>query len=227
VKILIAEDDEYFCEALSEGLTRSGYGVDCVHSGVEARGAIADTRYDLLLLDLGLPDMDGIRVLKEIRKDGAELPVIIITARDRLEDKIYGLDEGASDYLIKPFDFRELDARIRAMLRKSFWRNQAQIKLGSLKVDTCTREVFLGDTAVQLTPSETATLEHLLRHPGRLVSKGDLIDILAKWDTMPSENAVEIIIHRLRRKLGDSDVNIRTARGFGYVLEKRNEALHS
>jgi DNA-binding response OmpR family regulator len=227
VKILIVEDDEYLCEALSEGLTRSGYSVDCVHSGVEARGAIADTRYDLLLLDLGLPDMDGIKILKDIRKDGAELPVIIISAKDGLEDKICGLNEGANDYLIKPFDFRELDARIRAMLRKTFWRNQAQIKFGSLKVDTGTREVFLDDIAVQLTPGETATMEHFLKHPGRLVSKGDLIDILAKWDTMPSENAVEIIIHRLRRKLVDSDVNIRTARCFGYVLEKRNEALHS
>jgi two-component system OmpR family response regulator len=227
LKILIAEDDEYFCEALSEGLDRIGYGVDCVHSGLEARGAIADSRYDLLLLDLGLPDIDGIRVLRDIRKDGAELPVIIITARDGLEDKICGLNEGASDYLTKPFDFRELDARIRALLRNSFWRNKTQIKLGSLEVDTGTGEVFLDDTAIQLTPRETATLEHLLRQPGRLVRKGDLIDILAKWDTMPSENAVEIIIHRLRRKLGASDVNIRTARGFGYVLEKRNEALHS
>ena len=227
MKILVAEDDEYFCEALSEGLDRSGYGVECVHTGVEAKGALADTKYDLLLLDLGLPDIDGIRILRDIRRAGAELPVIIITARDALEDKICGLNEGASDYLIKPFDFRELDARIRALLRKTVWQNRSQIELGSLKVDTLTGEVILNDTAVQLTPSETATLEFLLKQPGRLVSKGDLIDILAKWDTMPSENAVEIIIHRLRRKLGASDVIIRTARGFGYVIEKRHEALHS
>jgi len=227
MKILIAEDDEYLCEALRQGLDRIGYSVDCVHTGLEAKGAIADTKYDLLLLDLGLPDIDGTKVLADIRKSGATLPVLIMTARDTIEEKIIGLDYGASDYLTKPVDFRELAARIRAQLRKSVWGNRSQIICGSLKFDTETKEVSLNDTAVHLTRAENDTLEVLLKQHGRMVNKGDLIDVLAKWDTIPSENAIEIIIHRLRRKLGSGDVAIRTIRGFGYVLERRHAPLDS
>lgn len=220
MKILLAEDDDYLSEAITTALQHGGYRVDRVTSALEARGALASAPYDLFLLDLGLPDRDGTELLKQIRHEGVAIPVIIITARDTIEDKINGLDQGANDYMTKPFDFRELESRIRALLRKEVWGNTEQYKIGRLSFHINSREAFLDDKLVRLTPGELSVIELLLRRAGHVVSKAELIDYLSSWEDSASENAIEIIIHRLRRKLEHGGVRIQTVRGLGYCLER-------
>lgn len=220
MKILVAEDDDYLSEAITTALKHGGYHVDRVVTALEAKGALVAVPYDLLLLDLGLPDQDGTKLLKDIRQEGRAIPVMIITARDTIEDKISGLDQGANDYLTKPFDFRELESRIRALLRKSVWGNSECFKLGRLSFNTGTREVFLDEKLVRLTPGELTVLEALLKKVGRIVNKAELIDYIARWDESASENAVEILVHRLRKKLEPGEVKIQTVRGLGYIIEK-------
>lgn len=202
------------------GLENVGYAVDQVSTGMEAKHALQDISYDLLLLDLGLPGIDGTEILRQIRNSGQCLPVIIITARDTIQDKIKGLDLGANDYLTKPFDFRELEARIRAVLRKNIWNNKLEVIHGPIKFVINTREVFLNDAPADLTPREVAVLELLLQKTGRLINKRQLIEQIANWDEEPSDNAIEIIIHRLRRKLEPAGIKISTIRGFGYMLNE-------
>ncbi len=220
MRILLAEDDEFLQEALKLGLENIGYAVDAVTNGMQAHNALKDIDYDLLLLDLGLPLLDGTEVLTAIRKKGQILPVIIITARDSVEDKITGLDLGANDYITKPFDFRELEARIRALFRKDVWNNRMEIIHGPLAFITNSREVLLNGEPADLTPREVAVLELLLQKVGRLVSKRVLVEQVANWDDEPTDNAIEITIHRLRKKLESSGIHINTVRGFGYVLEE-------
>lgn len=221
MRVLLAEDDEYLLSALTHALKHKDYTVDGVRSGTEANAALLGTPYDLVLLDLGLPGMDGTTVLSELRKRGEDMPVIVITARDQVEDKIHGLDIGANDYLVKPFDFRELEARMRAVLRKSHWRNQLELEFGSLKLNTNSGRVHLQDQELDLTPKESTILQVLISKAGQVVSKRTLIDQVSDWKDESSENAVEIVIHRLRKKLDASDVQISTVRGFGYVLEEK------
>lgn len=220
VKILLAEDDTYLSTAITDALTHGGYRVDHVTTATEARGALASTPYDLFLLDLGLPDQDGTELLKQIRGEGLVIPVIILTARDTIEDKVSGLDQGANDYITKPFDFRELESRIRALLRKALWGNAPKATVGRLSFHYESKEAFLDDKLVKLTPGELSALELLLRRAGHVVGKSELIDYLSSWDESASENAIEIIIHRLRRKLQPGGVRIETVRGLGYTLEK-------
>ncbi|MBI4533840.1 MAG: response regulator transcription factor [Candidatus Melainabacteria bacterium] len=219
MRILVAEDDEFLAGGLRLGLEQKGYAVDAVRSGMEAAIALREVGYDLLVLDLGLPGLDGVDVLKGLRREGQSLPVIVITARDSIEDRIQGLDLGANDYLTKPFDFRELEARIRALLRKNAWGNKMEIVHGPIRFLTNSREVVIDGKTAELTPREVAVLELLLQRVGRLVGKRQLMEQVAGWEEEPSENAIEIVIHRLRRKLEDADVCIRTVRGFGYMLE--------
>lgn len=220
MRILVAEDDEFLSGALKMGLENVGYAVDQVATGSEAKHALQDIAYDLLILDLGLPGTDGTEVLKQLRNHGQSLPVIIITARDTIQDKIKGLDLGANDYLTKPFDFRELEARIRAVLRKNIWNNKLEVIHGPIRFVINTREVFLNDSPADVTPREVAVLELLLQRAGRLINKRQLIEQIANWDEEPSDNAIEIIIHRLRRKLEPTGVKISTIRGFGYMLNE-------
>ncbi len=221
MRVLVAEDDEYLLSALILALQHKGYAVEPVKTGLEARAALLANTYDLVLLDLGLGHADGLDVLKDLRKREQEVPVIIITARDRIEDKIHGLDLGASDYLVKPFDFRELEARMRAAIRKTQWRNKVEIRFGGLVLDTNSGQLSLEDQDVELTPKEVAVLKMLMARPGSVVSKRHLIDQLSDWSDATSENAIEIIVHRLRKKLESADIVIQTARGFGYSLEQR------
>ncbi len=223
MRVLLAEDDEYLASALNLALSRSRYTVDIARTGHEARAAITTTEYDLMLLDLGLPGVDGTEVLAELRKRDDDLPVIVITARDQVEDRIEGLDLGANDYLVKPFDFRELEARIRAVLRKSHWRNKIEIVFGSLRLNTNRGEIHLNDKPMTLTPKEAVVLKTLMAKGGRVVSKRQILEQVSSWTDESTENAVEITVHRLRKKLESSDVEISTVRGFGYVLEARNE----
>lgn len=219
MRILVAEDDQLLQGALRLGLENSGYAVDIIDNGVGAASALLDVDYDLLLLDLGLPGMDGTDVLRQVRKNGCNLPIIVITARDTIEDKIEGLDLGANDYITKPFDFRELDARIRAFLRKDTFGNKMEIIHGPIRFVINSREVFVNEVAAELTPREVAVLELLLQKAGRMVRKRQMIEHVANWDEEPSDNAIEIVVHRLRRKLESSGIRISTVRGFGYMLD--------
>lgn len=221
MRVLLAEDDEYLQSALLLALKHIGYSVDGVKTGIEAQAALCTTQYDLFLLDLGLPELDGISILAEIRSRGEIMPVIVITARDTVEDKIRGLDLGANDYLVKPFDFRELEARIRAVMRKTHWQNKIEIQVGDLKLDTNSGQLFLQDQQIDLTPKESAILQALISKSGRVLSKRQLMDQVSDWTDESSENAVEIIVHRLRKKLEMADIVINTVRGFGYVLEQK------
>lgn len=221
MRVLLAEDDEYLLSALSLALKHKGYVVDAVRTGMEARSALLTECYDLILLDLGLPCLDGTEVLAELRKQGKEIPVIVITARESVEDRILGLDLGANDYLVKPFDFRELEARIRAALRKSHWRNSVEATFGSLRLNTNSGQMYLDDQQMDLTPKEALVLKMLISKPGQVINKRQLMEQSYDWAEESSENAIEIIVHRLRKKLAAADVSINTVRGFGYVLEQK------
>lgn len=221
MKVLLVEDDEYLLSGLLMALKRREYLVETARTGTEALAALATTDFDIVILDLGLPGVDGMEVLSRIRVRGDETPVIVITARDGLEDRIAGLDLGASDYLIKPFDFRELEARMRAAMRKSQWGNKVVLEFGSLKLNTNNGSLTMNEDQLDLTPKETVVLKTLITRAGRVVSKRQLLDHVSDWEDESSENAIEITVHRLRRKLEASDVLISTVRGFGYMLEKQ------
>lgn len=218
MRILLAEDDTFLATGLSLVLRDTGYAVDCAEDGVEADIALSTTKYDLLVLDLGLPGMDGLEVLTRLRRRGDDMPVLVLTARDRVEDRVKGLDSGANDYLTKPFDMQELEARIRALLRKS-WQNQPLIHIGELTFDTSSRAAHVNGRLVELAPRELAVLELLLKNRGTLVHKDRIIEQLSSWDSEVTANALDIAVHRLRKKLGDCGFAIRTLRRLGYVLE--------
>jgi len=220
MRVLLAEDDEYLLSGLLLALERRGYSVQPVRTGPEAKAALTTSDFDLLLLDLGLPGLDGTAVLSDLRTAGEDTPVIVITARDGVEDKILGLDLGANDYLVKPFDFRELEARMRAVLRKSLWRNKIEVEFGALRFNTNSGALMLNDEHVDLTPKEGLVLKTLMSRAGRVVSKRQIMEQHSDWVDESSENAVEIIVHRLRKKLETAGVAINTVRGYGYVLDE-------
>lgn len=220
MRILLAEDDNFLAEGLSMVLKDSGYIVDVAGNGLEADAALCEDIYDLLILDLGLPKLDGIEVLKRIRNRHQLLPVLILTARDSLEDRVSGLDLGANDYMTKPFQLPELEARIRALLRKDHWANRADVSCARLQFNTSTR-VATGDGEVlELSARELALLEILLQRIGRTVSKEQIIALLSGWDEELTYNAIGISVHRLRKKLEQYGVTIKATRGLGYKIEE-------
>jgi two-component system OmpR family response regulator len=220
MRILLVEDDELLSDGISKALRQAGYAVDHVATGADADHALETTSFDLLILDLGLPQIDGLEVLRRVRLRNQTLPVIIVTARDRLEDRVSGLDFGADDYLTKPFDLPELEARVRALLRRGRGgSNGVEVVYGPLRFDTVGRRVSILDQAVELSARELAVLEVLLQRGGSVVSKEQLIEHMYGWDEEVSHNAMEVNVHRLRKKLEPSGVNIRTIRGLGYLLE--------
>lgn len=218
MRILLAEDDRLLADGLSMVLRDSGYSVDVASSGTEADEAVEVHPYDLLILDLGLPKLDGLEVLKRLRMRGQTLPVLILTARDGLEDRVTGLDLGANDYITKPFELRELQARIRALLRKDHWNNRTEVRCGALKFDTVTRTATVSSKPIELSAREIAVLEILLERLGSTVSKERITDLLSSWDSEVTYNAVGITIHRLRKKLEPFGLSIRALRGLGYQL---------
>jgi DNA-binding response OmpR family regulator len=218
MRILLAEDDSFLADGLSLVLRESGYAVDHAEDGVQADIALATTGYDLLILDLGLPGMDGLELLSKLRRRGDNLPVIVLTARDSVNDRVRGLDQGANDYLTKPFDVQELEARIRALLRKA-WDNRPSVDIGNFKFDTSTRTVTVNDKIVDLAPRELAVLEQLLKYRGNVVNKDRLLEQLSSWDSELSANALDIAVHRLRKKLDGCGFTIRTLRRLGYVID--------
>jgi two-component system response regulator QseB len=218
VRLLLVEDDAMIGESVAAGLTADGHAVDWVRDGREAELAIDTHAYALVLLDLGLPGLDGIELLKRVRARRIDLPVLIITARDTVRDRIAGLDAGADDYIVKPFDLDELAARIRAVARRRAGRAAPVIEYGALRFDPAARQVSLGGAAVALSARELAVLEALLERPGAVLSRAQLEERLYGWREEIESNAVEVHIHALRRKLGAE--LIRTLRGVGYMLVK-------
>jgi two-component system, OmpR family, response regulator QseB len=219
MRLLLVEDDSMIGAAAQEGLRREGHAVDWMRTAREAEAAAAATRYDLVLLDLGLPGRDGLSILKSWRLRAVDVPVVIITARDAVADRIAGLDAGADDYLVKPFDLDELSARVRAVLRRRAGRTDARVRIGALEVDTAARRVRWKGEDVPLSAREYALLEALADRPGAYLTRAQLEERLYGWGEEIASNAVEVHIHALRRKL-DPEL-IRNVRGLGYTLAER------
>jgi two-component system response regulator QseB len=217
MRLMILEDDPDLGEALAAGLRQAGHAVDWFRDGAHADAALAGTPYDAVVLDLGLPGADGMTLLARWRRAGLALPVLILTARDAVEQRIAGLDAGADDYLVKPIAIEELAARLRAMLRRAAGRAQGAWTHGALRYDPAGKHVEWRGRAVELTGRELALLEVLLAHPQRVLSKSQLSEKLYDWSGgEPESNALEVHIHNLRRKIDPSVV--RTVRGVGYAL---------
>lgn len=220
LRILIAEDDAIMADGLTRSLRQSGYVVDHVGTGPEADNAVTLGEFDLLILDLGLPRMGGLEVLRRLRARQSRLPVLILTALDGVNDRVRGLDLGADDYLAKPFDLNELEARVRALTRRSAAGVSGVLRHGELSYDQVGRVTEVGGTPLELSARETGLLEILLQRVGRIVSKEQLVEHLCEWGEEVSTNAIEVYVHRLRKKIEAGGVRIVTVRGLGYCLEK-------
>lgn len=219
MRLLLVEDDVPLAEGLASALRQSGYAVDWLASGSEADTALVTQDYDAVILDLNLPGRDGLEVLRRLRGRGRDIPVLILSARDGAATRVAGLDLGADDFLTKPFDLPELEARLRALIRRSQGHAGSRLALGAVAMDTVARRVEIGGVPVELTGREYGMLEILMLRAGHVVFKRLLAERLSEWGEEMSDTAVEIQIHRLRKKLHGSGVSIRTLRGFGYQLE--------
>jgi len=217
MRILLVEDDELLGDGLAAGLRHCGYSVDWLRDGESARTALATEEYAALVLDLGLPRLDGMSVLRGLRAAGNAIPVLILTARDSTWDKVGGLDSGADDYLVKPVDLDELAARLRALTRRASGQSTPLLRAGDVELDPAARRVRLKAEPVELSAKEYAILEMLMRNAGRMISRAQLESALYGWGEGVESNAVEVHIHHLRRKLGAG--LIRTVRGIGYLVE--------
>jgi two-component system response regulator QseB len=216
MRVLVVEDDPMIGRAVVAGLRGAGYAADWARDGADAELALANGVYDLALLDLGLPRRDGIEILRGVRRAGKELPVVIITARDGVEDRVSGLDSGADDYLVKPFDLDELLARVRAVLRRRAGRGTPEIAHGALTLDPVRRVVSFRGAPVELTAREFSVLETLMKEPGAVVSREKLEDAIYGWGEEVGSNSIEVHLHHLRRKLEPRI--IRNVRGVGYSI---------
>jgi DNA-binding response OmpR family regulator len=217
MRLLLVEDDAMIGAAAQQGLRQEGHTVDWVRDGREADAAAANGVYDLVLLDLGLPRKNGLELLRGWRTRGLEMPVLIVTARDAVKDRVAGLDAGADDYLVKPFDLDELSARVRAVLRRRAGRAASVLRVGELEIDASARRVRWKGREVALSAREYALLEALADRPGAYLTRAQLEERLYGWDEEIASNAVEVHIHALRRKLEPG--LIRNVRGLGYALE--------
>ena len=216
MRILLVEDDPMVGAALRKGLQQDGHTVDWVSEATAAQAALIPAAHDLMLLDLGLPGKSGLALLADLRSAGNPLPVIICTARDAVADRVKGLDLGADDYLVKPFAFEELGARIRAVTRRRLGQPANRLVHGALVLDPASHEVLLEGRPVALSAREFAILEALMERPSAVLSRAQIEDRLYGWEDEVASNAVEVHVHNLRRKLGDA--TIRTVRGLGYSL---------
>jgi len=218
MRVLLVEDDRMIGQAVQTALRQDGYAIDWVRDAEAADTALATAEFDLVLLDLGLPGRDGVSLLRAMRSRADKTPVLIVTARDEVQDRIGGLDAGADDYLVKPFDLEELAARMRALLRRSAGRAASVFQHGGVRIDPSTREVARDGEPVSLSSREYAVLEALMMRPGAILSRAQLEDRLYGWGESVESNAVEVYIHGLRRKLGHDF--IQNVRGVGYFVPK-------
>jgi len=219
LKVLVIEDSERLQRSLLHGLRSSGFAVEVVGDGEEGLAYARHGVYDVIVLDLMLPKMDGLTVLKRLRAGGSKTHVLILSAKDQVDERIEGLQHGADDYLTKPFAFEELVARIRALVRRRYDAKDPVHRIGTLKIDTGRRAVTRGHDEITLTPQEYAVLEYLAARRGRVVSKSEILDHLYAGDAAASENAVEVLIHQLRKKVHDGKEIIQTRRGHGYLID--------
>jgi len=224
MRILLVEDDAMLADAVARAFMQSAHAVDIVCRGDDADKALVAADYDVVVLDIGLPQVDGLQVLKRLRARRSTVPVIVMTARDTLEDRISGLDLGADDYITKPFHLSELEARVRALIRRGHLAASTDMIHGRLRLDTAGRRLFCDDRPLELSGRELSVLELLLLRAGKVVTKQQIVDNLYGWEDVSSSNAVEVFIYRLRKKLEASGVDIRTIRGMGYLIEKPDVA---
>lgn len=218
-RILLVEDDPALSRGLVASLKAAGHVVDAAYDGESAIEMANDEPYALITLDLGLPDVSGFDVLRTLRRQGCKTPILVLTARDAVADRVTGLDLGADDYLLKPFEPSELEARLRALLRRSQGEASSEIAIGKLVIDQARRTAFVGDRALDLRRREWAVLERLVARVGKVVSKDRLTSEVFGYDDPVAPNAIEVYIARLRRKLEPDGPAIRTIRGLGYVLD--------
>ncbi len=220
MRLLLAEDDSILRDGMARSLQQAGYLVETTADGREVERLLVTQEYDLVILDLGLPKQDGFDVLRKLRAHSKRTPVLIVTARDSIGDRVHGLDLGADDYLVKPFDLAEFEARVRALVRRGKGAYGNQISVGELRLDLEGRRAYLGGEALDLTARELSVLEVLVLRAGQVVSKERLAETLSGWADELGANAIEVYVHRLRKKLEYSAIQIRTIRGLGYLLEK-------
>lgn len=218
MRTLLVEDDAALASSLAEGLKQHGFTVETLAAAEPAELALAGTAYDLAILDIGLPRMDGLELLRRVRQRGLKVPMLMLTARDAVEDRVLGLNLGADDYLVKPFSLVELAARCQAIVRRSRSAASAVVQMGPLRIDAGRQTAELDGQALELTAREWSLLEHLMLAAPHVVPKRKLVESLGRWDREITSNAVEIYISRLRSKLSGAALMIRTVRGIGYRL---------
>ena len=225
MRLLVVEDNTELASLIADGLHRAGFGVDRVEQADDAISAWRAVPYDAVVLDLGLPDRDGTSVLRTARQSGRTTPVLILTARDAVEDRVAGLNAGADDYLVKPFDMTELVARLRALLRRPGAALGTVLELGNISLDTIGQEARIGGLACALARRELALLENLMRRAGHVVPRDLLGESLYAFGEEIASNALEVHVHRLRRKLAEAGAapEIHTVRGVGYIMTERNK----
>jgi DNA-binding response OmpR family regulator len=219
MRLLLVEDDVMVAGGIKLGLTGAGYAVDWVGSAERALEALRTEAFDAAIIDIGLPCMDGLELTARLRNDGHTLPVLMLTARDALLDRVQGLDQGADDYMLKPFELPELLARLRALLRRSQAATSAVLRFGALELDTALRRAQVEGQTVELGPREWAVLQYLMVHAPKPASKDKLLQALTGWDQGMTPNAIEVYMSRLRAKLAPHGIVLRSIRGFGYRLE--------
>lgn len=223
MRLLLVEDDLPLAEALMSLLVSSGYAVDCVHDGEAAKALVAAEQFDLMILDLNLPELDGLSVLRSMRAAGNRAAVMILTARGAAEDRVRGLDLGADDYMAKPFDIREFEARVRSLLRRQAGLRSSTVTLGALSLDLTNRQFSSNGHAIDLPPRERALLELMVMRAGKVVAKEAIVQSVTSLEDILSDNAIEQYISRLRRRLQPLGLNLRTVRGIGYLLERSGD----
>lgn len=224
MRILLVEDDAMLANAVARALRQSAHAVDIAPDGEEADALLKGSAYDLVLLDLGLPRLDGLEVLRRLRRRRSTVPVILLTVRDAPEDRVAGLDTGADDYLAKPFNLSELEARVRALLRRANQGSGPDLVHGALRLDMAGRRLYRDGEPLELSAREFAIVELLLLREGRVVTKQQISEHLFGWEDAGSANALDAFVYRLRRKLEPSGVDIRTIRGMGYLIDRPNAA---
>lgn len=220
MRVLVAEDDRSIAAALCASLRESGHAVDHISDGALADAAVRENVYDLIVLDLGLPSLDGSEVLARMRHLGNRIPVLAVTAREGLQERIRVLDLGADDYLVKPFALGEMQARVRALLRRVASQGTPDLRVGRLRLDFPGRRAHVEDRELDLTARDFGLLEAMVLRSPRVISRAQLIDALCSWDEELTDNGLDIAIHRLRKKLHESGTTIRTMRGIGYLFEE-------